>query len=286
MPGKDFRIGILAAEGLLHTDSGSLLLTTIPMQGAQAPETQRLVIDPMHIGKMALVQGDLSGQVLYSAAIVEVIPPTTSSLLKTMIERGTLSYEELQDTLEAETERDGDGKRKLCALVIGHKKTSPGAVNQSQALTEFEFNDNLAMIIEKKVRRVDVQRVYRRTWKDLPDDINALKPTLIVSLHCNAFNQEASGTEVLYYHKSSKGKRMAEILLGHLVDHLKLKDRGAKARSAEDRGGNLLRYTKAPCVIAEPFFIDNDQDLQRAQDNIDGFASAYATGIEEAAQDL
>jgi N-acetylmuramoyl-L-alanine amidase len=86
---------------------------------------------------------------------------------------------------------------------------------------------------------------------------------------------------VLYYHKSENGKKMAEILLEHLVEHLKLRNRGIKPRTAEDRGGYLLRYTKAPCVIAEPFFIDSDDDLARAQEDLDGLALAYANTIEE-----
>ncbi|CAD7780068.1 hypothetical protein DMNBHIDG_02251 [Candidatus Methanoperedenaceae archaeon GB37] len=41
---------------------------------------------------------------------------------------------------------------KLCALVIGHKKQSPGAVNVKAGITEFDFNEDLAMRIEKKLK--------------------------------------------------------------------------------------------------------------------------------------
>ncbi len=170
---------------------------------------------------------------------------------------------------------------KLCALVIGHSKRSPGAVNSKAGVTEFDFNDDLACYIKRKVKQTDIQQVYRRTYKQLPDDLNELKPDFIVDLHCNAFNTKASGSEVLYYYKSEKGKQMAEILLKHLVDALKLPNRGIKPRSSEDRGGYLLRYTNAPCVIAEPFFIDNDDDLATAQSNIEALAEAYAMAIDE-----
>ncbi|MEE9555572.1 MAG: N-acetylmuramoyl-L-alanine amidase [candidate division Zixibacteria bacterium] len=170
---------------------------------------------------------------------------------------------------------------KLCAIVIGHKKKSPGACNKNQNLYEFEFNDDLALRIERKVKDTDIQRVYRRTYILLPDDINALKPDFIISLHCNAFNATVSGTEVLYYYKSPKGEEMARILLEHLVEFLELPERGVKPKTAEDRGGYLLRYTHKPCVIAEPFFIDNDQDLVKAQADMEGLASAYANAIDE-----
>jgi hypothetical protein len=97
-------------------------------------------------------------------------------------------------------------------------------------------------------------------------------------------DEQASGTEVLYYHKSENGKKMAKILLNHLVEYLKLPNRGVKPKTVEDRGGPLLRYTKAPCVIAEPFFIDNNSDLVRVQEDLDGLAVVYAKAIDEISQ--
>lgn len=175
---------------------------------------------------------------------------------------------------------------KTCALVIGHKKTSPGAVNKSQNLSEFDYNEQLAMDIEyalKDQQEVHVQKVYRRTYSSLPDDINELAPDFIVSLHCNAFNKKASGTEVLFYHRSKKGKKLAKKLNKSLVTALGLKDRGIKAKSAEDRGGFLLKKTDAPCLIAEPFFIDNDKDLAVAETHHADLVTAYAKSIKEMA---
>ncbi|MDH5178034.1 MAG: N-acetylmuramoyl-L-alanine amidase [Gammaproteobacteria bacterium] len=172
---------------------------------------------------------------------------------------------------------------KKCALVIGHKRASPGASNKASGLTEFAFNDGLAFDIEKNVNGVEVQRIYRRTYETLPGDINEFEPDFIVSLHCNAYNASASGTEVLFYHRSAKGKQMAEILQTKLQAALGLKSRGIKPKTAEDRGGHLLKLTKAPCVIAEPFFIDNDSDLQIATTKRAGLIEAYARGIEEIA---
>lgn len=135
---------------------------------------------------------------------------------------------------------------KKCALVIGHKKSSPGASNKSSGLTEFVFNDKLAIDIEEEISGVEVQRVYRRTYNSLPGDINELNPDFIVSLHCNAFDGSVSGTEVLYYHRSTKGKFIAGILNEQLVEALGLKNRGLKPKTAEDRGGYLLRTNVHP----------------------------------------
>jgi len=175
---------------------------------------------------------------------------------------------------------------KKCALVIGHKKLSPGASNRSSGLTEFVFNDKLAIDIEEKISGVEVQRVYRRTYNSLPGDINELNPDFIVSLHCNAFDGSASGTEVLYYHRSTKGKLIAGILNEQIFKALGLKNRGLKPKTAEDRGGYLLRNTVAPCVIAEPLFIDNNDDLKTTTDNRDILVKAYANGIEAIAESI
>lgn len=170
------------------------------------------------------------------------------------------------------------------ALVIGHKPSSPGACNEDYNICEFAFNDGMVHHVKKKLDEIsgwDPIIIYRRTYKELPDDINKLNPDFIVSFHCNAFNKEASGSEVLYYYKSSKGKQVAEIMLEHIVDVLGLPNRGIKGRDTEDRGGTLLRYTKAPCVILEPFFIDNNSDFKKANDLYGDFVDAVVNGIKE-----
>lgn len=170
---------------------------------------------------------------------------------------------------------------KTCAIVIGHKPESPGAVNMASAVSEFVFNDRLSLDIPKEVRGVEVLRVHRTTYRALPFHINRLNPDFIISLHCNAYNTEASGTEVLYYHTSRKGEELANLLQDKFVRALSLKDRGIKPVTAEGSGGYLLCYTNAPCVIAEPFFIDNDEDYRRATVLRDRLVRAYAETIKE-----
>lgn len=177
-------------------------------------------------------------------------------------------------------------KVKTCALVIGHKKSSPGAVNQSQHLSEFDYNEQLALEIEASLsdnKKVKVQRIYRRTYSTLPDDINALNPDFIICLHCNAFNTKATGTEVLFYHRSKKGKKFAKVLDKNLVKALELTNRGIKAKTTEDRGGYLLKQTNAPCLISEPFFIDNNHDLEVAESKRTELVNAYVKSIQKMA---
>jgi len=284
--GKNWLIGKILAQGRLETESGEVQLTTLPQGASQPPESEALSVAEQDVGKMVLTQGDLVGKVLFEAQVVEIIPRLTGALIQMLVEKGIVSITEIKEHLSQlkNEEEEIVQAKKLCALVIGHKKSSPGAGNDRAGIHEFEFNEDLAMRIEKKTQNTKVQRVYRRTWGELPADINGLDPNFVLSLHCNSYDSRASGTEVLYYHKSKVGERIAELLQRHLVKFLGLPDRGIKAKDSEDRGGHLLRYTKAPCVIAEPFFIDNDQDLARARDDLDGLAGAYASAIDEMAQ--
>jgi len=284
--GKEILIGTLGPDGKLRSEAGEILLTKISTEADQRPESLILEIPSQEEGKLAIVKGDRLGDVLHSAEVVEILSPISSALFKSLVEKGIVSSEELRNQIE-ELEKDktvNEKPKNLCALVIGHKKSSKGAVNVNHNITEFDFNEAVALRIEKRVKKTDIQRIYRRTYSELPGDVNGLEPDFTVSLHCNAFNGKASGTEVLYYHKSKMGEKIAGILLNNLVGYLKLPNRGIKPRTTEDRGGYLLRYTKAPCVISEPFFIDNDSDLDRARDDIEGLVAAYATAIDEISQ--
>jgi N-acetylmuramoyl-L-alanine amidase len=171
-------------------------------------------------------------------------------------------------------------------LIVGHKPSAPGACNKKHSICEYEFNDQLACDIYDKLKirsdtNIDVQIIRRKTYKSLPSDVNKFEPDFCISLHCNAFNGKANGTEVLYYHTSTKGKQMAQILQQKLLDALGFNDRGILPRGTEDRGGYLLRYTAMPCVISEPFFIDNDEAYEYVKNNYDKLVDAHVESIIE-----
>jgi len=173
-----------------------------------------------------------------------------------------------------------------CALVIGHSPNSTGAENLTNSISEFEFNNALAQSIESEVKDVKLHLVYRDDYAKLPKEINALNVGFIISLHCNAYNTKVTGSEVLYYHKSMLGKRMAELLQNQFSEALGLRDRGIKPIDAEAKGGYLLAYTKAPCVIAEPFFIDNDSDCLLVAKKRENLVLAYSRFIQNFAKEL
>jgi len=174
------------------------------------------------------------------------------------------------------------------ALVVGHKEASQGAVNIVSEMTEFRFNDDLVnrIIIEGLASgsKHDLLKVLRDTYRELPEKINRIRPDFAISFHANAFNSRVSGTEVLFYHRSVMGPKMALILQKYMCELLHLPDRKIKAVTVEGRGGYLLCHVKCPIVIVEPFFIDNDEDLTIATEKKGEMAKMFVSAIEEISQ--
>ncbi len=106
------------------------------------------------------------------------------------------------------------------------------------------------------------------------DQANQTECDLFVSIHFNAYNGRASGTETLI--SGSTGS----LMLGHCIQTnlkavLNLPNRGLKERP----GLCVLRNTVMPAVLVEVCFIDNDFDWRRYDAHRDEAARAIATGI-------
>ncbi len=189
---------------------------------------------------------------------------------------------------------------KKFALVIGHKEKSQGAANPKSGLTEWTFSKPLVNQIHYECMADSdsnglITKVVHRdvSYSKLPDKINSLNPDYIILFHCNSavktiftegeivYVPVGSGTEMLYYHKSKRGQKMAGILQSHVVKALDLPSRGLKPKTRKDRGGKVLRETSAPCVLAESFFINNDGDVKRAFKNYAELIQAYIAAMKE-----
>lgn len=96
---------------------------------------------------------------------------------------------------------------------------------------------------------------------------------LFVSLHCNAFNTQARGTETLY--KSFNGQRLAGFIQSQIIRSVPTIDRGCKKR--DDLW--VLNGTNAVAVLVEMAFIDNMDDLVLLEQQLDKIVRAIARGI-------
>lgn len=177
-------------------------------------------------------------------------------------------------------------KKTKLALVIGHRKSDNGAHNAKYDITEWQYNKLLvAAIMTQLNEHIEPILIFRddssNGYNTLPTKINNQNPDHIIEFHCNASsNKSASGTEMLYYHSSIKSKEFAEMLNNVVCNTLKNPKRDNKPISSKDQNGyHLLRNTKAPCVITEPFFLSNDVDTANALKRIGELATALADAL-------
>lgn len=98
---------------------------------------------------------------------------------------------------------------------------------------------------------------------------------LFISIHCNAYNTLARGTETLVYSKNGKAYPIAERIQRAIVKTLGTADRGVKERP--DLG--VLKRTNMPALLVETAFIDNQHDGAILKNHIADFAKAICMGV-------
>ena len=148
------------------------------------------------------------------------------------------------------------------AVVIGHNEKNKGAYSNLLKTSEFTYNSELAKLLPFYIYFENATITsYTKRMQELASRINKSNFDLVVGLHINALNGVAEGCECLYYKNSVYGKRWAEIISEKVAKEYGTKNRGAKERIEQDRGGAFLKYINAPTVIYEPFFGDNKESL-------------------------
>lgn len=96
-----------------------------------------------------------------------------------------------------------------------------------------------------------------------------------VSIHCNAANTSARGTETYYYRNAPEEKPFAESVHAEIRRAIpELIDRGVKSA-----GFSVIARSHCPAVLVETAFIDNAADNQLLKNREDEFATAIAKGI-------
>ena len=170
----------------------------------------------------------------------------------------------------------------------GHKiGIDSGAVNPNSGLQEAVVALNVAEKVKYYLEKVgyEVELLQSNSLNGEDEDennpsicrtANESNADLFVSIHCNAFNQQAKGTEVeVYSYSCTEANKLANCIQNQIVDSIGTVDRGIKERQ------NLcvLRNTDMPAVLVELAFIDNEEDCELLTNNQDDFARAVARGI-------
>ena len=153
----------------------------------------------------------------------------------------------------------------------------PGAVNYDIPLYENEVAWNVGNLVAEYLEAAgcEVKVLQSESLRHIYESANEWGADYFVSIHCNAFNASAHGTETLTYPSDVEGYKLAGCIQAQIVDSLDTLDRGLKART--DLA--VLNGTDMPAVLVEMAFIDEEDDAILLRDNQDDFARAIARGV-------
>ena len=126
----------------------------------------------------------------------------------------------------------------------------------------------------------DVELFQYDGLDEIVEECDDWQADLFVSIHCNAFDGKAHGTETFFYN-SAEGEKLAECIQRQIVDRLGTIDRGVK----EDKLF-VLRYTSCTAVLVETAFIDNVHDNELLAERQEDFARAIAVGITDYVKEI
>ena len=115
--------------------------------------------------------------------------------------------------------------------------------------------------------------------EEVVDSSNRSDADVFISIHCNACNGSANGTEVWYFYGSGAGKTLASCIQNQIVTSLGTTDRGTKGAKPGVNGLYVLSNTDAVAVLVELAFIDHAGDVQLLRSRQDEFARAIARGV-------
>lgn len=173
------------------------------------------------------------------------------------------------------------------AIVIGHNARAQGAVRVTDGRTEFDWNGDLAEMIEaihpESVRvfhrvagggyTAQINRVYQA--------VDAWGADVSLELHFNAASAAAQGCETLSS-GTAGSLALANAVQNAIVADLPVRDRGIKLRPrGQGRGWQSLWAGRAPAALLEPYFGSNAAECHMADD----YKEVLAEAIYEAARE-
>ena len=150
-----------------------------------------------------------------------------------------------------------------------------GAVNPNYGTRECDVARNAGKMLARYLQTAgcEVRTLQSDDLGLVCETSNEWGADIFVSLHCNAFNTVARGTETLY--KSYNGEQLAQVIQDQIINSINTVDRGIKKR--DDLW--VLNGTDAVAVLVEMAFIDNDEDLEILNNDLDTIVRAIARGI-------
>jgi N-acetylmuramoyl-L-alanine amidase len=179
---------------------------------------------------------------------------------------------------------------KIC-LDSGHgmSNRTPGKYDggaESAGVYEADIALDTALSIKYLCAQAGIEVFLTRTNKTDPDPVgtraaraNSAGCDLFLSIHCNAGDGRATGTETFY--RDERDRRLASVVQACALGAYGLKSRGLKTEAASQHSRLAVFSFVGPCALAELGFIDNPRDRAAMLDREKriAFASALVTHL-------
>ena len=151
-----------------------------------------------------------------------------------------------------------------------------GAVNRTYGTQECDIALQIGNQLASNLEAIGIESIV------VQDDslgkvcraANANEADYFISIHCNAFNEIARGTETYCAYLGGEGEMLATAIQNSIVNKLNTTDRGVKTANYY-----VLQHTEMPAVLVECEFIDNNRACELLMDNTDLFADAITDGV-------
>ena len=167
----------------------------------------------------------------------------------------------------------------------------PGAVNKTTGITEADIALEIGTLAKKyleaagcEVKLLQSDNLnYDGVGECVCESANSWPADIFVSLHCNAFNSLAHGTEIFTSRGQTAADELATCIMSQVEntfgEQLVLRAEWEDGDIDREAGYIVLNKTNMPAVLYEMIFIDNDADLRFLISNKDEMARAIARGI-------
>ena len=132
---------------------------------------------------------------------------------------------------------------------------------------------NIANLTAKYLSVLDchIKIFQSMSLEEIADVSNYWDSDIFVSIHCNALDGTAIGSQSFYFYNSSAGELLAKSIQKNFNFTIN--------RGISEAGFYVLKYTKCPAVLVETAFIDNPRDNDLLKFHQDDFAKSIARGI-------
>lgn len=159
----------------------------------------------------------------------------------------------------------------------------PGAVNNALGITEANIVRDIGSRVTDYLDKAGCEVMllqsdnlyYDGKGECVVEAANNWNADVFVSLHCNAFNGTAKGTETCVYSLTGEAAKLGQCIQNQIVNSIGTVDRGLK----ECSGLIVLKHTNMPAVLVEIAFIDNADDAGVLMHCKDAIAKAIARGV-------